>query len=155
EEIFQAVTEEASRVLGIEAIGLLRFEPDGTATLVGQSDTPWDPPPLGTPFTLDGENLVTELFRTGEAVRQDDWSEATGAVSAMADELGVRSSVATPIVVEGRLWGTMIAATSKGDPLPGETEFRIGEFCGLVATAIATGKAHADIERLANEQAAL
>ena len=47
-EVFGAVTEEAARVLETEAVGMLRFEPDGTATLVAQSQTPWDPPPLGT-----------------------------------------------------------------------------------------------------------
>src|SRR5262249_17278557 len=59
-ETFVAVTEEACRVLASEAVGLLRFDPDETATLVAQSQTPWDPPPLGTRFTLDGENLVTQ-----------------------------------------------------------------------------------------------
>src|SRR5262249_34824722 len=45
---FSAVTTEAAGVLECDAVGLLRFEPDETATLVAQSDTPWDPPPLGT-----------------------------------------------------------------------------------------------------------
>src|SRR6516165_103768 len=58
-EIFGAVTEEARRVVGSEAVGLLRFDPDETATLVAQSDTPWDPPPLGTRLPLDGDNVVT------------------------------------------------------------------------------------------------
>ena len=67
-EIFGAVTEEACRVLASEAVGLIRFDPDETATLLAQSDTPWDPPPLGTRFTLDGENVVTLVFRTGQTV---------------------------------------------------------------------------------------
>ena len=140
-EIFDAVTEEARGVLDTEAVGLLRFEPDETATLVAQSDTPWDPPPLGTRFTLDGENLVAEVFRTGEAARVDDWAGASGAVAAMASVLGVRSAVAAPVVVEGRLWGTMIAATSRSEPLPPDTESRIAQFTALVATAIANAEA--------------
>src|SRR5262249_3185161 len=108
-EIFGAVTEEACRVLASEAVGLLRFDPDETATLVAQSDTPWDPPPLGTRFTLDGENVVARVSRTGETVRVDDWSGATGAVAAMASVLGVRSAVSAPVIVEGRLWGCIIA----------------------------------------------
>jgi len=154
-EIFGAVTEEACRVLGSEAVGLLRFEPDETATLVSQSDTPWDPPPLGSRFTLDGENVVTEVFRTGETVRVDDWSGATGAVAAMATVLGVRSAVASPVVVEGRLWGTIIAATSQDEPLPAATESRLEQFTGLVATAIANAEARGALSRLAEEQAAL
>ena len=52
-EVFDAVTREAAQVLETEAIGMLRFEADGSATLVAQSETPWDPPPLGTRFTLE------------------------------------------------------------------------------------------------------
>ena len=154
-EIFHAVTEEASRVLDTEAVGMLRFESDGSATLVAQSHTPWEPPPLGTRLTLEGENFIAQVLRTGEAARVDDWASATGAVAAMADVLGVRSSVATPIVVEGRLWGVMIAATSQSEPLPGDTESRVGQFTELVATAIANAESREAHARLAEEQAAL
>ena len=153
--VFAAVTEEAGRVLGAVAIGMLRFEPDATATLVAQSHTPWDPPPLGTRFTLDGENVVTRVFRTAEAARVDDWADATGAVAAMGTVLGVRSCVATPIVVEGRTWGTLIAATNEREPLPPDTQSRVCEFTEFVATAIANAEARSQLSRLANDQAAL
>jgi PAS domain S-box-containing protein len=154
-ELLATVAEEVARVLDVEAVGMLRFEPDGTATLVAQSDTPWDPPPLGTRFTLDGENVVTAVFRTREAARLDDWAKATGPVAEMARVLGIRSSAATPIVVEGRLWGTLIAVTSQSEPLPRETDSRIGEFTELVATAIANAEARDELSRLVEEQAAL
>ena len=154
-ELLETVAEEVARVLDVEAVGMLRFEPDGTATLVAQSDTPWDPPPLGTRFTLEGENVVTAVFRTREAARLDDWAKATGPVAEMARVLGIRSSVATPIVVEGRLWGTLIAVTSQSEPLPRETDLRIGEFTELVATAIANAGARDELSRLVEEQAAL
>jgi GAF domain-containing protein len=154
-EIFGAVTEEARRVLACEAVGLLRFAADETATLVAQSETPWEPPPLGTRFALDGENVVTELFRTGRTVRRDDWTGATGAVAAMATVLGVRSAVACPVVVEGRLWGAIIAAASQAEPLPAATESWLGQFTGLVATAIANAQARGELSQLAEEQAAL
>jgi signal transduction histidine kinase/putative methionine-R-sulfoxide reductase with GAF domain len=154
-ELFHAVTEEAARVIETEAVGMLRFESDGTATLVAQSDTPWEPPPVGTRLPLDGENLVSDVVRTGQAARMDDWAQATGSIAAMADVLGVRSSVATPIVVEGRLWGVMIAATSQREPLPADTESRIEEFTELVATAIANAESRVAHARLAEEQAAI
>jgi signal transduction histidine kinase len=154
-EVFGAVTEEAWRALDTEAVGMLRFDSDVTATLVAQSHTPWDPPPLGTRFTLEGENIIAQVLRTGRAVRVDDWASATGQVAAMASGLGIRSSVATPIVVDGRLWGTMVAVTSQSEPLPGDTESRIGQFTELVATAIANAGARSEVEQLADEQAAL
>jgi GAF domain-containing protein len=154
-EIFRAVTEEACRVLASEAVGLLRFDPDETATLLAQSETPWDPPPLGTRFALDGDNVVAHVFRTGETVRVDDWTHSSGAVAAMASVLGVRSAVASPVHVEGRLWGTIIAATSRDEPLPAATESRLVQFTGLVATAIANAEARGQLSRLAEQQAAL
>src|SRR3954467_2764647 len=73
----------------------------------------------------------------------------------MAHVLGIRSSVATPIVAEGRLWGTLIAVTSQSEPLPPETDSRIGGFTELVATAIANAGARDELSRLVEEQAAL
>ena len=85
----------------------------------------------------------------------DDWAHATGEVAAMADVLGVRSAVASPIVVEGRLWGTMIDATNQSVPLPADTESRIVEFTELLATAISNAESREALTRLADEQAAL
>ena len=154
-EIFGAVADEARRVLRCEAVGLLRFEPDESATLVAQSDTPWNPPPLGTRFPLDGENVVAQVLRTGRVARVDDWTGATGSIAAMASVLGVRSAVAAPVIVEGSLWGSIIAASSQSEPLPAETESRVEQFTGLVATAIDNADAHGALSRLAEEQAAL
>jgi PAS domain S-box-containing protein len=153
-ELLAAVAEEVARVVGAP-VGMVRFEPDGTGTLVAQSETPWEPPPLGARFTLDGENVVTAVFRTREAARLDDWTKATGQVAAMAHAVGIRSGVATPIVVEGRLWGTLIAVTSQSEPLPRETDARIGEFTELVATAIANAGARDELSTIVEEQAAL
>jgi PAS domain S-box-containing protein len=154
-EVFEAVAGEAARVLEVDAIGMLRFEPDETATLVAQSETPWDPPPLGTSFTLEGENIVAWVNRTGQAARMDDWENATGSVAAMANVLGVSSAVASPIVVEGRLWGTLVAATNQSEPLPGDTESRILGFTELLATAISNAESREALLRLVEEQAAL
>jgi PAS domain S-box-containing protein len=154
-EVFGTVAEELAQLLGTEGVGMLRFEPDGAATLVAQSNTPWEPIPLGTRFALEGENVITTVFRTRRAARLDDWSNATGAAAAMAHTLGIRSSVATPIVVEGRLWGTMVAVTRQVEPLPADTESRIGKFTKLLATAISNAEARGELSRLAEEQAAL
>ena len=153
-EVFAKVAEELARLLGTEAVGMLRFGPDG-ATLVAQSNTPWEPVPLGTCFALEGENVITAVHRARAATRFDDWSNATGPAAGMAHTLGIRSSVATPILVEGELWGTLIAVTRQAEPLPADTESRMGEFTELVATAISNAEARGELARLADEQAAL
>jgi GAF domain-containing protein len=154
-KVFGVVAEEVAQLLGIEGVGMLRYDPDGAAILVAQSKTPWEPVPLGTRFALEGENVLTTVLRTERAARLDDWSKATGPAAAMADTLGIRSSVAAPIVVEGRLWGAMVGATQQIEPLPASTELRLGDFTELLATAIANAEARGELSLLAEEQGAL
>jgi PAS domain S-box-containing protein len=72
DELYAAVTQEASRVLHTEAVGMLRLESDESATLVAQSDTPWEPPPLGTRLTLEGDKRIRRgaSNRTGRPRRR-------------------------------------------------------------------------------------
>ena len=42
-----------------------------------------------------------------------------------------------PINVEAELWGIVIAASSREEPMPDDTETRLGSFTELVSTAIA------------------
>jgi GAF domain-containing protein len=154
EEVFAVVADEAAGLIG-SAIGLLRFERDGTATLLAQSNTPWDPVPLGTRLTLEGDNILGAVLERGEPVRFDDSNTPTGSVSDFARVLGVRCMVATPVVVEGRRWGVLLAATADADPLPAGTESRLEQFTELLVTALANAQARGDLEGLAEEQAAL
>ena len=55
----------------------------------------------------------------------------------------VRSAVATPIIVEGRLWGVITADSTLEQPLPPDTEARLASFTDLVATAIANAESRA------------
>jgi signal transduction histidine kinase len=51
--------------------------------------------------------------------------------------VGVRSAVGAPIVVEGHVWGALVAAWTRERPMPADTEARMAGFTELVATAIA------------------
>jgi signal transduction histidine kinase len=48
-------------------------------------------------------------------------------------------------VVQGRLWGVIIAASRQDEPLPAGVESRVGEFTELVATAISNVQAWSDL----------
>jgi signal transduction histidine kinase len=95
------------------------------------------------------------VFRTGRPVRIDDYGIASGAIAEAVRPIGLHCVVATPILVEGGLWGAMVTATSHEEPLPPETESRLGQFTELMATAIGNTESHARADRLAEEQAAL
>src|SRR5262249_47786576 len=58
--------------------------------------------------------------------------------------LGVRSAVASPIVVEEVLWGAVILG-SFGESFPPGTEQRLDEFTRLLATGISNATARAEL----------
>jgi signal transduction histidine kinase len=87
-----------------------------------------------------------EVYRTGRSARVDamDWSSASGPVAGAARRMGIVSSVASPIVVEGRLWGAMNVASADG-LLPFGLEGRLGKFTELLATAIANAESRSEL----------
>jgi signal transduction histidine kinase len=92
---------------------------------------------------MEGNNLASRVCMTGRAARMDDYADASGAVGTTFRALGVRAGVGVPIIVDGRLWGAMGAAST--EPLPPDAEVRIGEFTELVAAAIANVEARAEL----------
>jgi GAF domain-containing protein len=154
-EIFNAIAEESAQLLGAAEMRLLRYERDTEAVIVGSTGAV-GAFPLGSRFPLTGESVSTLVFETGRPARIDDYSrDASGAIADAAKATGLRGVVGTPIVVEGRLWGVMGAATYRDEPLPPDTESRLGQFTELMATAIANAEARTQVERLAEEQSAL
>jgi signal transduction histidine kinase len=75
----------------------------------------------------------------------DSYADATDPVGAAAHEEGLRSAVGTPIIVEGRLWGIVVAASTSDRRLPRCTEARLAAFTVLVATAIANAESRAEL----------
>jgi signal transduction histidine kinase len=96
-------------------------------------------------MSLDGESATALVRRTGRPSRVDDFSNATGPLADYTRDAGIGSSVASPIVVDGRLWGAVVAATRSDEPMPPTTEARIGQFTELVATAIANVQARSEL----------
>jgi signal transduction histidine kinase len=122
-----------------------RYETDGSATVVAASSLPDVHIPVGTRLAAEGDNVVAIVFRTERSTRMDSYADATDALAEFLRALGVRSSAGSPIVTDGRLWGVMVAASVHPEPLPEDTELRVGEFTQLVATAISNAEARAEL----------
>ena len=138
-EIFSAVSDEVAGLFRAQA-GVVRFEHDGPAIVfVGVSKTL--DLPVGTRWEFQPGMASAEVYRTGCSARVDamDWPSASGPVAGAARRLGIVSSVVSPIVVEGRLWGAMSTA-STDRLLPSSTEERLEKFTELLATAIANAE---------------
>ena len=144
EEVFPAVTEEVGRLLDIDGTRLMRYETDGTVTIVAS----WGDPtivPVGTRITLEGRNIGSLVRSSGRPARIEDYEDAPGSAAAIARELGVRSTIGAPIMVEGRLWGAMSGFSKADEPLASGIELRLADFTDLVGTAIANAQARADL----------
>ena len=154
-EVFAAVAREVGLLFGVDATHMARYELDGTATGVAGWSPSGGHKPVGTRVNTEGESIVGIVLRTGRAARVHNYENVSGAAAALGRELGLRSSVGAPIVVDQRLWGVMIVSTKDDRPLPADTESRIAAFTELVATAISNTEARIEVGRLAEEQAAL
>jgi signal transduction histidine kinase len=155
EEVFAAVTEEVGQVLAIEIASIGRYESDGTATFPAVWTNAGFFVPPANRWPLEGKNLPTLVAQTGRPARMDSFVDASGAIGASGRERGYRSQVGTPIVVEGRVWGLMIATSTAEEPLPSDTEARLASYTELLSTAIANAESRAGLGELAAEQAAL
>ena len=143
-QIFSAVSDEVAGLFGAQA-GVLRFEHDGPAVVfVGVSKTL--ELPVGTRWEFQPGMASAEVYRTGRSARVDamDWSSATRPVAGAARRLGIVSSVGSPIIVEGRLWGAM-NVVSTDELLPVGLEGRLENFTELLATAIANAESRSEL----------
>jgi signal transduction histidine kinase len=144
EKVFASVTEEVGQLLPVDYGALGRYEFDGALTYVAAWSGTGDPfPPVGTRVLLGGNNLSTIIFETGRPARLDRYAEASGPLAVAIREGGVRSAVATPVAVEGRLWGVMGVGSIVERRMPVDTEARLASFTELVATAIANAESRA------------
>ncbi|MFL5840987.1 MAG: GAF domain-containing protein [Thermoleophilaceae bacterium] len=146
-EIFAAVADEIGPLLGADDAAVARFEPDRAATIVAGAG-PWvrELGGVGMRVELDDSLAITTVFRTGRSARVDrhDYTKAPGPVARYLRRVGNRSAVASPIIVDGSLWGAMVAST-KRDPLPADTEERMANFTELVGTVIVNAENRAEL----------
>jgi PAS domain S-box-containing protein len=153
-EVFAVVAREVAGCLDVPLISIVRFETDGMATHVGV----WgrqNPHPVGTSWRLDEHGAAGIVYHSGRSARVE-YEHVPGEIAAkLAQEAGIRSAVAVPIIVNGRPWGTMMALSTAATPQPASTEARLASFTELVATAIANAEARGELQQLADEQAAL
>jgi signal transduction histidine kinase len=143
-EIFSAVSIEIDRLVG-SAAAVLKFEHDGPAVVVVGVSSGFDVS-IGTRLEFQGGMAPAEVYRTWRSSRVDamDRPSVPGPAAAAARRLSGFSTVASPIVVEGRLWGVMIVSSSD-ELLPLDAEGRLEKFTELVATAIANADSRAEL----------
>jgi signal transduction histidine kinase len=145
-EVCPAAVAELSGSLGVANVILLRYESDEAVVLLASSDEHGlCKRHVGERISLEGSSVAAMILRTGAAARLDTYDGATGPTAERMRQLGIRSAVGAPIIVDGRLRGALVIGSSQAEPMPPETEVRIGDFADLVATAISNAETRAEL----------
>ncbi|MET7398267.1 AAA family ATPase [Dactylosporangium sp. NPDC005572] len=140
--VFAAVADEVGALFGADGTAIVRFEPDGDATVMGGYGLKHGEP--GTRGKLDARSAMAAVQATGRAARRHGVHGPLSGGLAEPTPTEHRSAFASPIVVEGRLWGA-IGAAARRERLGEDTEQRLADFTELVATAIANAESRAEL----------
>jgi signal transduction histidine kinase len=80
--------------------------------------------------------MVGKILETGRPSRVDNFDDVGGDVAEAMRSLGLRSGVAGPVIVDGRIWGALVVCSAGSEPLPPGTEDRVAAFAQLISLAI-------------------
>jgi signal transduction histidine kinase len=141
DEVFRAVVGEMRLLLAADVTALERYEPDESTTIVAAEHAPGLALPLRAGMALEDASIADVVKRRGGAARID---ADDGDRGSSLRRYGLGTAVAAPILVEGRLWGVIVAAWRRKPDVPA-SEQRITQFTELVATAIANAQSQAEL----------
>jgi signal transduction histidine kinase/uncharacterized protein YoaH (UPF0181 family) len=142
-DVFEAISAEVARLVPADASTLVRYRTDGTVETVGSWSAFGGSVPVGFRLPLSASRLCQVILETHRPARIDRLGEADADGS---HEIGWRSAVGAPVVVEGRVWGAMGVGSKTDRPLPAGTEERLTEFTALLASAIANAESRAELD---------
>jgi signal transduction histidine kinase len=146
-EVYPAAVAELSSGLGIDNVALLQYTPDEEASVLlsSRDEQGLSKMHIGERISLDGENVTAMIRRIGAPARLDSYEGAPGPTAERMRRAGMRSAVGVPIIVDGRLWGALVIGSSQSEPMPPETEARIGDFADLVGIAVSNAETRAEL----------
>ena len=117
DQLFAAVAEQVARVFAVPHVRMVRYEPEGSVVVGGFSEGDREPFPIGSRWPPDSPGVTATVRQTGRPARVEDYAELTGEIATVVRAAGVRSTVASPIVVERRSWGAMVVlAAGRASP---------------------------------------
>ena len=144
------VAEEAAHLLGASGGSILRFSDRGderVAAVVGAWSARADGwLAEGSSFVVAASPVLSRLSETGETVRKDVF-----AAEDTVAQLGYRSSITSPVRVDGQLWGAISIGSEDPAAWIDQPEARLTLFADLLATAIGNTE---DREKLAAQASA-
>jgi signal transduction histidine kinase len=143
DELFSAVADEVAGIIDIPVVGVQRYEADGTFTILGiAGQTRFT---VGSRWPVEDDGIAGRILATGRPARKDDYSTLSGPLGRAVREDLMVSTLGVPILVEGGIWGFMIAAARPGKTIPEDVEQRLVRFTELVATAVSNATTRSEL----------
>jgi signal transduction histidine kinase len=138
DEVFVVVTNETSALLGSLPVALMLYD-DAGAVVVATCNCP---APVGLHVPFSAGTAVERMFRTGRPAHVDTYEDT--ALADIAREVGISSTTAVPITVEGGVRAALVS--SNVDPSTrAVVEARLSQFAELAAVAIANAETQAKL----------
>ena len=152
-----AVTSEIGRLFGAQRANTMRWDGD-TIRIIGSWSTDTGPmETAGRVYAVGGDTIATRVVGTCEPARVDSADDLqTEFAKERWSELGLQASIGAPILVDGKVWGVVMASRTEVEhPFQPGAENRLRDFAALVAQAIVNAEARRETAELIAEQTAL
>jgi signal transduction histidine kinase len=144
-ELFDAVAVEVGQLLRADATRLVRYQEDGTASVVGSYGASDAEIGVGSHRSLDRAQFWGRLAQSRSPERSDRLLDGSDILPESLLAVGIAAAVAVPIVVSGGPWGAIVAAWKHPEMAGGDTEIRMAQFTELVAIAVANAQSGAEL----------
>jgi signal transduction histidine kinase len=103
--------------------------------------------PINAEVDFDRRDSAMGRARSTRApARIDSYAGRRGELPVVMDSIGLRSSVAAPILLDSGPWGAIVVSTTREEPLPPDSEQRLGALAELVGRAVAGGERRRALE---------
>ena len=136
QDVFDAVCGETGRLIEATHVSLAHFTPTGTNRTVASWSLRGNHVPPGVELPLEDETINETGRRIKTPARVDSYDDVSGGLAAL---------IAAPVMIDGQVWGALVAGSDKHAPLPEGTESRLANFAELIATAVSNATAHAEL----------
>jgi GAF domain-containing protein len=154
EEMYGAITAEAGAFLGAQLATMVRHEHDGTGSPLAAWSATGEPSPLPDRVLIKDGDMLDRVAKKLAPITVEDWSAESGQIAEIIRQMGGRSSVCAPILLDRQLWGWLAVHSCRASLAP-DSDARVGNWAQLLASAMSHARARAQIQQLADEQAAL
>lgn len=138
DDVFVAVSDEASALLGQRPVALMLYDEAGAAVVATSNLSV----PVGLHVPFSAGTAVDRMFRTGRPAHVDTYEDTS--LADITRKVGVTSTTAVPITVEGRVRAALVS--NNADPTArAAVETRLAQFAELAAVAIANADTRAKL----------